>query len=107
MTSAPTENHAGAFQSTNGGCLAGLASRAEGPIFGPMADRTRFEFELKLECPKCGKTGIAHASEDDNPQKRHPGFEVDKFPDGFKLAKYSNARHDTKVVCQCGEVFHL
>ena len=43
-------------------------------------------------CPKCGKTGVAQASDDDNPMKRHPRFEVDKFPNGFKLAKYSNSR---------------
>jgi hypothetical protein len=64
-------------------------------------------FELKLKCPKCGKTGVAQASDDDNPMKRHPGFEVDEFPNGFKLAKYSNSRQDTKVICQCGEVFNL
>ena len=48
----------------------------------------RERFELKLKCPKCGKTGGAQASDDDNnPLKRHPGFEVHEFPNGFKLAE--------------------
>lgn len=69
-----------------------------------MASRDRFE--IVLACPQCGNSGKAKVSENDYPFMRHPGFEIDEFPDGMKLEKYANHRKDTKIRCQCGEVFN-
>jgi len=69
-----------------------------------MASRDRFE--IVLTCKKCGFSGTAKVSENDYPFMRHPGFEIDEFPEGMSLAKYANHRKETMIKCFCGEIFH-
>ncbi|MCV3739063.1 hypothetical protein OCK02_23085 [Rhizobium sp. TRM96647] len=68
-----------------------------------MAARDRYS--RKLECSKCGRTGFAEVSEDDDPRRKTPGFRIDEMPAGFSTERASSdpARH--MVRCRCGNVF--
>ncbi len=59
-----------------------------------MADR---DYEkLTITCPKCTHMGVAD------------GFNVDKFPPDFSLAKDGGGhQRKTEVLCKCGNTFKL
>ena len=69
-----------------------------------MAARDRFTVDLR--CPKCGRSGIANASEDDYPFMRSPRFVDDELPDGFEGSGRAKTRAETMLKCECGEQFH-
>ena len=68
-----------------------------------MAARDRYS--RKLECSKCGRSGFAEVSEDDDPKRANPGFLIDEMPAGFSTERPSSdpARH--MIRCRCGNVF--
>lgn len=66
---------------------------------------TRDRFEIALACSKCGATGVAQASENDDPSRQHPDFRIDELPRGFTLVKRARNRHESKVACAtCGKI---
>lgn len=68
-----------------------------------MAARDRYTIEIT--CPKCRKNGVAKVSEDDHSYMKDPGFAVDELPDGFRVTTASHWRKDTRLACECGEIF--
>jgi len=71
-----------------------------------MASRDRDQ--LKMTCPKCGKSGVADVSTSDSMYAKTEGFSVDKFPPGFSLAKDGGGfQNKTEIRCSCGTAFKL
>lgn len=68
-----------------------------------MAARDRYD--VRLECPKCGNSGTAEASENDYPFMRSLDFRYDSLPDGFTVHQKSESRSETVLKCTCGEKF--
>jgi len=67
----------------------------------------RIRFELDILCPRCGVTGHARVSENDDPDMSVAAFRVDEYPAGFSEEKRAASRHETLVACGCGQVFYL
>jgi hypothetical protein len=57
-------------------------------------------YGLELRCPKCGRLGEIVV--DDGPP-----FTVERLPSHFRVVKEASTREDTKIGCQCGEIFGL
>ena len=57
-------------------------------------------FELDILCPNCGAHGGARISEDRE-------FRVETYPPGFSEEQRSFRRQETRVRCECGQVFYL
>ncbi|QRM55833.1 hypothetical protein [Sinorhizobium sp. BG8] len=68
-----------------------------------MAARDRYS--RKLECSKCGQSGFAEASEDDDPKRKSAGFSVDEMPAGFSTERHSGDPAKYMIRCRCGNVF--
>lgn len=68
-----------------------------------MAARDRYS--RKLECLRCGNTGFAEVSEDDDPRRTDPGFSLDQMPVGFFEERASSNPAKYMVRCRCGDVF--
>lgn len=68
-----------------------------------MAARDRYS--RKLECLRCGNTGFAEASEEDDPRRKQQGFMVDQLPSGFSEERASRDPAKYMIRCRCGDVF--
>lgn len=68
-----------------------------------MAARDRYS--RKLECSKCGQSGFAEVSEDDDPRRANPGFAIDRMPPGFSTERPSSDPAKHMIRCRCGNVF--
>ena len=67
----------------------------------------RKRFKLDILCPSCGAIGDALVSENDDPDTQGAAFSVEAYPPGFSEERHSASRHETIVVCRCGQVFGL
>lgn len=71
-----------------------------------MAERDRDS--LIMMCPKCKTGGPAEVSTTESMFAKNEGFKVDKFPEGFSLAKDGGgSQGKTQVRHSCGTVFNL
>ena len=70
-----------------------------------MAARDRYS--RKLECPQCGHSGFAEVSEDDDPRRKDPGFQIDDMPKGFSTEFASRDPAKYMLRCQCGHKFRF
>ncbi|MBZ5762839.1 MULTISPECIES: hypothetical protein [Rhizobium] len=68
-----------------------------------MAARDRFS--KKLICPQCGHSGFAEASEDDDRNRKTPGFAIDVMPRGFYEQRASKFQESSIIRCHCGRKF--
>ena len=57
-------------------------------------------FALDIQCPNCGAHGEARVSEGRE-------FRVESYPRGFSEEQRSLHREETRVRCECGQVFYL
>lgn len=55
--------------------------------------------ETKIECPKCGKKGIAQTSTGDHPYMKSNEYNIDELPDGFELVKHSKWIGQAEIQC--------
>jgi hypothetical protein len=68
-----------------------------------MAARDRFS--KKIVCPQCGHSGFAEASEDDDRNRKNPGFAIDVLPRGFYEQRATRYQESTILRCHCGRKF--
>lgn len=68
-----------------------------------MAARDRYS--RKLECSQCGNAGFAEVSEDDMPNRKTRGFEIDALPVGFETEFASSNPRRHMIRCRCGYKF--
>jgi hypothetical protein len=74
-----------------------------------MAARDRYTVDL--ECPQCGREGVAHVSEDDHPFMKSLRFSVDRVSEGFSdptrgrtAAEYASAAIQRYYEEYCAEL---
>jgi len=56
------------------------------------------EYQVHLRCPQCERLGIVLV--DDGPL-----FVIKRLPSYFRVVKEAPSSEDTKIGCQCGNVF--
>ncbi|WP_327795830.1 hypothetical protein [Ensifer adhaerens] len=66
---------------------------------------SRDRYSRKLECAKCGASGFAEASENDDPKSRTRGFLIDQMPAGFSTERPSSDPAKHMIRCRCGNIF--
>jgi hypothetical protein len=98
-------------------CLSAMQGRCSGAIYGPcsaghpyqrtgqnlMPDQAR----IVLVCPRCGRSGEATISQNDNPSARHPVLTVHAISPEFRVIKQSIHWHRIMIRCTCEEVFSV
>lgn len=70
-----------------------------------MAARDRYS--RKLECSKCGSSGFAEVSENDDKSRNGRGFRIDEMPSGFRTERASSDPAEFMIRCRCGNVFRF
>jgi transcription elongation factor Elf1 len=71
-----------------------------------MASRDRYS--RKLECAKCGHSGFAEASEQDEKRTANVDFRIDEMPQGFRAERPSTNPAEYMIRCgQCGNIFRF
>jgi rRNA maturation endonuclease Nob1 len=71
-----------------------------------MASRDRYS--RKLECSKCGHSGFAEASEQDEKANPDVDFRIDEMPRGFRAERPSRNPAEYMIRCgQCGNIFRF
>jgi hypothetical protein len=60
----------------------------------------RDRFTVKLECPMCGKTGVAHLSQADGYSNLHDrSTRVEALAQGFKPVEQRTGPYDLLIYC--------
>jgi hypothetical protein len=57
-----------------------------------------------IECPSCGKSGVANTSTGDHPYMKSDEFMIHELPDGFSAVRESKWRRETTVQCDTCKV---
>lgn len=70
-----------------------------------MAARDRYS--RKLECGRCGHSGFAEASENDDKRDGDVGFRIDAMAVGFRAERQSSNPAEFMIRCSCGNVFRF
>ena len=68
---------------------------------------SRDRYKSDLQCPSCGKTGVARISENDgwSYMRGQRDRNVDEVPEGFTLVDHGRNYHaETIFKCECGSI---
>jgi hypothetical protein len=74
-----------------------VGAEAASVMVGQMVPRDHYTWDLK--CPKCGRTGVAHLSEEADPTITGLRFAVDELSVGFRVEHVGKTASDTVIYC--------